>query len=134
MGSNGHSPLPERCLLAPSPDFPPPPDEANRLLSLLRAFRSERATLSRQTILEIETRLYRMARQVGLEGGIFFLEASYIDEDTVCVVLTDDCTRADLLVDPEWNLSGAILFGGLTVRAVRGLDPACSRSAACLAR
>lgn len=120
MSSNGYSPVPKGPLLGHCPEPPLEDNGADRLLSLLRIFRSDKSSLSRQTALEIETRLFRMARQVGLEGGVFFLEATYIDTDTVCVVLADSATRADLLVDPDWNLSGAILFGGMSVRAVRG--------------
>jgi len=114
-------PVPE--LLAPH-EYPPPA-HGNRLLRLLEAYRLDPSSLSPDQRFEVKTHLQLLSLTFG-EERLAFAEARFIDHETVCMVFTGEpgglCalpTRANLLVDQDWNLSGGIVFRGLHAEPVR---------------
>lgn len=103
----------------------PPPRRGNRLLRLLEAYRFEPSTLSAAQQCEVKTHLQLLSLTFGDER-LAFAEARFIDHETVCMVFTGEpgglCalpTRANLLVDQDWNLSGGIVFRGLHAEPVK---------------
>ena len=111
-------PAPSQALLEPRPGPSPSP---NRLLGLLVAYQADPTSLPLEQAVEIETRLKVLSGRLELA----FAEAHFIDSEMVSLVfmgkpggLVSLPTRANLLVDQEWNVSGGIMFSGLHAEAL----------------